>query len=137
MNEHQRIMVVNDSQEMRRLLNHTLKREGFDTIAIADGDEALTLLEETRPDMVILDTTLPGSDELQTLDLIRERSNVPIIMLSARYEVESLREALLHGADDFVRWPFSTPEFIARIRAKLRRARKEALQPSGKNSPAP
>jgi len=123
MNDRQRIMVVDDDQEMLKLINRVLDLEGFDTIVVADGDSALTLLEEIDPDLVILDTMMPGLDGFQTLDLIREHSNVPIIMLTARHEIESLQRALFLGADDYIRKPFSTRSLIARIRAKLRRAR--------------
>jgi DNA-binding response OmpR family regulator len=124
MNERQRIMVVDNDQGTRQLLNHTLAKEGFDTIVIADTSEALALLKEMDPDLVILDTAPNGSDGLQTLDLIREYSDVPVIMLSTEREVASLQKALSHGADDYISRPFSTRTFVARIRAKLRRARK-------------
>jgi DNA-binding response OmpR family regulator len=123
MDDRQRIMVVDDDQEMLRLLNRTLELEGFDTIVVADGDSALTLLEKIDPDLVILDIMMPGLDGFKTLDLIREHSNVPIIMLSARHELELLQRALLLGADDYISKPFNIRSFIARIRAKLRRTR--------------
>jgi DNA-binding response OmpR family regulator len=122
MNEQQRIMVVDDDQEMLKLLNRTLELEGFDTVVVSDGDSALTLLEDIEPDLVILDIIMPGLDGFQTLDLIREHSSVPIIMLTAKHEVESLRKALLLGADDYISKPISTRSLIARIRAKLRRS---------------
>jgi DNA-binding response OmpR family regulator len=123
MNDPQRIMVVDDDREMLKLLNRTLELEGFDTVVVADGDSALTLMEEIKPDLVILDIIMPGLDGFQILDLIREHSNVPIIMLTAKHEVESLQRALLLGADDYISKPISTRSLIARIRAKLRRAR--------------
>ena len=121
-NDRQRIMVVDDDQEMLKLLDHTLELEGFDTVVITDGDSALNLLEETDPDLVILDIMMPGLDGFQTLNLIRERSSVPIIMLTSAYEVELLRKAISLGADDFIRKPLGMRSFIARIRAKLRRS---------------
>lgn len=122
-------MVVDDDQNMLKLLNRTLELEGFDTIVVADGDSALTLLAEINPDLVILDIMMPGLDGFQTLDLIREHSDVPVIILTARHEVTMMQKALSLGADDYVRKPFSTRALIARIRAKLRRVRKEVLQP--------
>lgn len=136
MDDRKLIMVVDDDQEMLRLLNRTLELEGFDAIVVADGESALTLLEETDPDLVILDIMMPGLDGLQTLDLIREHSNVPVIMLTARHEVESLQRALFLGADDYISKPFSIRSLTARIQAKLRRARHEVLQPLEKDSPA-
>ncbi len=136
MHNRQRIMVVDDNQEMLKILNRTLELEGFDAIVVADGNSALALLEETDPDLVILDIMMPGLDGFQTLDLIRERSNVPIIMLTARAEVTALQRSLFLGADDYVSKPFSTRALIARIRAKLRRTRQEALQSLEKDSSA-
>jgi len=116
-------MVVDNDNDMKRLLNHTLESEGFDTVIVDDGDAALNLLDKIAPDLVILDETMPAKDSLQILDRMREHSDVPIIMLTSDYEMELLRTALAHGADDFVRKPFGTRSFLARIRAKLRRAR--------------
>ena len=127
MSDRQRIMVVDNDQEMLSFLNSTLETEGFDTIVVADGDSVLTLLDELEPDLVILDSTMPGPDGFQTLDLMREHSDVPIIILTSKYDVESLRKALSHGADDYIRKPFGTRSFIARIRATLRRARQKIL----------
>ncbi len=122
MNNRQRIMVVDDDQDMLKLLNHTLEKEGFDTIIVADSDSALSIMDKVAPDLIILDTTTPDNESFQTLDNMREHSDVPIIMLTSEYELESLRKAISLGADDFIRKPFSMRSFIARIRAKLRRA---------------
>jgi DNA-binding response OmpR family regulator len=84
-------------------------------------------MDRIKPNLVILDTTMTGSDSLQVLDLIREQSSVPVIMLTQDYEMESLRQAISHGADDFVRKPFGAKSFVARIRAKLRRARRQTV----------
>jgi len=115
-------MAVDDEQTILRLLNRTLEPEGYGVIVADNGRSALNLLEERTPDLVILDIMMPGLDGFQVLDLIRERSNVPVIMLTARGEVTTLRDALVLGADDYVRKPFHTQELLARIRAKLRRA---------------
>jgi two-component system response regulator ResD len=120
--ETQRILLVDEDQDMLRLLNRTLKLEGFDTVIVADGDSALNLMERVKPDLVILDEMTPGDDSLEVLDHIREHSDVPVILLTHEYEMDSLREALSHGADDYIRKPFGTKSFVARVRAKLRRA---------------
>ncbi|MCK4274304.1 MAG: response regulator [Dehalococcoidales bacterium] len=125
MNDRQRIMVVDDDQDMQRLLNRTLELEGFDTVIVADGDSAVNLMDKIDPDLVILDTMTPGVDSFQVIEHMREHSDVPIIMLSTGHEVESLRKALSLGADDFIRKPFGMRSFIARIRAKLRRTRQK------------
>jgi len=123
----QLILVVDDDQEMMRMLNCILELEGYDVATAADGRQALALLEEYEPDLVLLDIIMPGLDGFQVLDFIRQRSDIPIIMLTARCEVTSLRDALALGADDYVRKPFRTRELLARIRAKLRRAEAEVI----------
>jgi len=123
------IMVVDDEQEILKLLKRTLEPEGYDVVTANGGVSALLLMEERRPDLVILDIMMPGLDGFQGLDLIRERSNIPVIMLTARGEVTTVRDALVLGADDYVRKPFHTQELLARIRAKLRRAGPEVTMP--------
>ena len=116
------ILVVDDDQEMLRMLNCILELEGYGVATAADGVSAMALLEEHEPDLVILDIIMPELDGFQVLNLIRQRSNVPVIMLTARCEVSTLRNALTLGADDYVKKPFRTRELLARIKAKLRRA---------------
>ncbi len=122
MRKHMCIMVVDDEQAILRLLSRTLELEGYGVVVADNGWTALELLEEHCPDLVILDIMMPGLDGFQVLDLMRQRSNVPIIMLTGRCEVTTLRDALALGADDYVKKPFSTQELLARTRAKLRRA---------------
>ncbi len=119
--EKQRIMVVDNDQDMQNFLNNTLEQEGFDTIIVADIDAATSMLHSVNPDLVILDVAYPEKDNLTMLDQIRRQSRVPIIMLSTEYQADTMQEALSHGADDFIRIPFGIRPFIARIRAKLRR----------------
>jgi DNA-binding response OmpR family regulator len=115
------IMVVDDDQEMLDLLKDLLWLEGFKVVSTSDGREALTLLEEWQPDLVLLDIVMNELDGFQVLDLIREHSNIPVVMLTGRCEGPTLRKALNLGADDYVTKPFSAVELVARIRAKLRR----------------
>lgn len=129
-NERQRILVMDDNQDMLMLLNRTLELEGFDTVIFVDYDEALTMLDTTNPDLVIIDTSLPEIHCIKVLDIIREHSNVPIIVITADNELDTLKTVLAHGADDFIRKPFGVRPFIARIKAKLRRYRGEVLTPS-------
>ncbi len=121
MKKHPYIMVVDDEQTILSLLKRTLEPERYGVIAAYNGRSALALLEEHEPNLIILDIMMPGLDGFQVLDLIRERSNVPIIMLTAKREVNTARDALNLGADDYVRKPFGRGELLARIRAKLRR----------------
>ncbi len=125
--ERQRILLVDDDRDMVRVVNHTLKLEGFDTVIVTDGDSALNLMGSLKPDMVIVDEMSPGEDSLQVVDQIRERSDVPIILLTREYEMEALRRALSRGADDYIRKPFGTRSFVARVRAKLRRTGPKTL----------
>jgi DNA-binding response OmpR family regulator len=121
MKTNQSILVVDDDREILGILNRTLELEGYDVAIAADGRAALALLEEYRPDLVILDIIMPELDGFQVLNLIRQRSNIPVIMLTARCEITTLRDALALGADDYVRKPFRIRELLARIKAKLRR----------------
>jgi len=117
------IMTVDDDQNMLRMLSRLLEVEGYGVTLATDGKSALALLEKRRPDLIILDIMMPKVDGFQVLDSLRQRSSVPVIMLTGRHEVTSLQKALTLGADDYVIKPFSTRELLARIRAKLRRAR--------------
>ena len=129
MKQHSNIMVVDDEQSILKLLSRTLEPEGYGVIVADNGRAALGLLEEHTPDLVILDVMMPGLNGFQVLRLMRQHSNIPVIMLTARREVETARDALSLGADDYVRKPFSTLELLARIRAKLRRAGPEVTMP--------
>ncbi|OGO43470.1 MAG: hypothetical protein A2137_02580 [Chloroflexi bacterium RBG_16_58_8] len=120
--ERQRVLVIDDDRDMLEVLFQTLKLEGFEAVIVADSAAALTLLDKIKPDVVILDTDRPANDGIEVIDSMRERSDVPIIVLTQDNEVESLRQAISHGADDYVRKPFGAKSFAARIRAKIRRA---------------
>jgi len=115
------ILVVDDDIEILEMLRRTLELEGFDVATAADGRSALTILEDSGPDLVILDIIMPEIDGFQVLEITRQRSNVPVIMLTGKCEVDSLRDALALGADDYVKKPFRPRELLARVRAKLRR----------------
>jgi len=111
---------VDDEEALLKLLRVNLSLDGFDVVTASNGISALELLEEYQPQLVILDIMMPGLDGFQVLELIRQRCNVPVIMLTARHEVTTLRDTLVAGADDYVTKPFSILELAARIRAKLR-----------------
>jgi len=123
------IMVVDDEQTILRLLDRTLKPAGYDVVLASDGSSALKLLEKHSPDLVILDIMMPGLNGFQVLRLIRQRSSIPVLMLTAKREAETVRDALNLGADDYVRKPFHTLELLARIKAKLRRASQQVTMP--------
>ena len=126
------ILVVDDDQEMLKMLNRSLELEGYNVVLAEDGNSALTLLEAHRPDLVLLDVVMPGLDGFQVLDLIRQRSEVPVIMLTVMREVTSLRDAITLGADDYVKKPVRITELLARIKAKLRRAEQRVLPSDGR-----
>jgi DNA-binding NarL/FixJ family response regulator len=117
------ILAVDDEEPIRKLLRVNLSLEGYGVVTASDGKRALELLEEHNPDLMLLDITMPGLDGLQVLELIRERSTVPVIILTARGDINYLKSSLLNGADDFITKPFSLKVLSARIGAKLRRVR--------------
>ena len=121
-----RILAVDDDQTIRTLLKRVLEPEGYRMTLATNGREALSLLEQCKPDLVIMDIMMPEMDGFQALAAIRKRSDVPIMMLSAIGDAVAVGEALGLGADDYIRKPFSTPELLARIRAKLRRTERES-----------
>ncbi len=123
------IMVVDNDQGMRGMLNRNLQLEGYGVAMATDGSSALTMLDKRKPDLVILDVMMPELDGFQVLSRIRQRSSVPVIMLTARGEATLLRKTLFTDADDYVRMPFQTGELVARIRAKLRSAGPKVTMP--------
>jgi two-component system, OmpR family, response regulator MprA len=121
-----KILVVDDERAVRDSLRRALELEGYDIELAADGSEALTRLTENgeaQPDAVILDVLMPGIDGLEVCRRLRRHGNrVPVLMLTARDEVENRVGGLDAGADDYVTKPFALEELLARIRALLRRA---------------
>ncbi len=116
------IMVVDDEPAIRILLKRCLEPEDYDVITASDGDSALAAMKKCQPDLVVLDILMPGLNGFEVLELIRQRFDIPVIMLSGKQEVTTVRDALILGADDYLRKPFHTRELVARIRAKLRRS---------------
>jgi DNA-binding response OmpR family regulator len=116
------VLVVDDEQAVQRLLAFPLEREGYRVVAAADGEQALALAQEHRPDLILLDVMLPGIDGLEVCRRIRAASSVPIIMLTARDDEIDKVLGLELGADDYITKPFSLAELRSRIRAVLRRA---------------
>jgi DNA-binding response OmpR family regulator len=123
-----KILVVDDDTKTVELVKLYLQRDGYKVVAAYNGPEALRLVREGRPDLVVLDLMLPGVDGLQVCRTIRAESDVPIIMLTARTAEQDRLTGLELGADDYVTKPFSPRELAARVRAVLRRLPEEALQ---------
>ncbi|MFA4835292.1 MAG: response regulator [Dehalococcoidia bacterium] len=122
MKKERRILVIDDDEEILEMLRRFLELEGYNVITASDGEAGLALLEEQVTDLVLLDIMMPGLDGFKVLDRIRKRSNVPVIMLTAKGDALTVHKTIEIGADDYVRKPFSTKELLARIKAKLRRA---------------
>ena len=118
-----RVLIVEDDPNIVDLMRANLAVRGFDTFVSTDGSKALTLLETEQPDMVLLDLMLPEVDGFELCRQIRERSNVAIIVVSARGGERDKVTALNMGADDYMTKPFSVEELMARITATLRRTR--------------
>jgi two-component system, OmpR family, KDP operon response regulator KdpE len=122
----QRILVVDDEPAIVRLVRATLQVDGYAVLAADRGEQALPLLENERPDLVILDLMMPGMDGFETLRRIRSRSKVPVIMLTARAGDADTLKGLQGGADDYVTKPFNPDELAARVAAVLRRSQGDA-----------
>jgi DNA-binding response OmpR family regulator len=120
-----KIMVVDDENHIVELARLYLSREGYEVEGVGDGAQALARFGQIKPDLVILDIMLPGTDGLTVCKEIRKQSQVPIIMLTARDEVTDKVVGLEVGADDYLTKPFHPQELVARAKALLRRARTE------------
>jgi len=117
------ILIVDDDVETRRLLGEYLQKQGYRVTSAADGKALRGALDTARPDLIVLDLMLPGDDGLELCRDLRARSNVPIIMLTARGEETDRIVGLEMGADDYLAKPFNPRELLARIKSVLRRTR--------------
>jgi DNA-binding response OmpR family regulator len=116
------VLVVDDEPIVREVVVSYLRHEGFDTLEAGDGDTARELVEQASPSLVVLDLMLPGTDGLELCRWIRARSDMPVIMLTARGEEADRIVGLELGADDYVTKPFSPRELATRVRTVLRRS---------------
>lgn len=122
MEERLRIVAIDDDCETLGFLNRILDPEGYQVTIASNGMTALAMLDDCKPHLVILDASSPEFDGFEILHYIRQRWDVPVIMLSNDDDILSLVRALGMGADDYMRKPFGRKELAARVRAKLRRA---------------
>jgi two-component system, OmpR family, KDP operon response regulator KdpE len=120
-----RILIVDDEPQITRVLRTSLQSNGHEVTVAQDGAEALALFLKLQPELVITDLAMPGMDGIELTREIRERSQVPIIVLSVRNQDASKVAALDEGADDYMTKPFSIQELMARVRVQLRRAAAE------------
>ena len=117
----QKILIVDDDNNIAELISLYLTKECFDTKIVNDGEEALTAFEQYNPNLILLDLMLPGIDGYQVCREVRKTSSTPIIMLSAKGEVFDKVLGLELGADDYMIKPFDSKELVARVKAVLRR----------------
>lgn len=128
----QKILIVDDDENIAELISLYLTKECFDTMMVHDGEDALSAFETYQPNLILLDLMLPGIDGYQVCREIRSKSNTPIIMLSAKGEVFDKVLGLELGADDYMLKPFDSKELVARVKAVLRR-----YQPAKSEEAAP
>jgi two-component system, OmpR family, response regulator MtrA len=117
-----RVLVVDDDVALAEMLGIVLRGEGIEPFFVFDGDKALAAFRETKPDLVLLDLMLPGTDGIDVCRQIRAESGVPIVMLTAKSDTVDIVVGLESGADDYVVKPFKPKELVARVRARLRRS---------------
>lgn len=126
---HPLVVLVDDEAPLQKYVSTNLRARGYDVRVASDGTEALKLLQETVPALIVLDINMPGPDGFAVLEWIRRDMDVPVIMLSARGREGDKVRALNLGADDYLTKPFGIEEFLARVRAALRRAAPHAEPP--------
>ena len=117
----QKILIVDDDENIAELISLYLAKECFDTKIVGDGESALEMIKTYQPNIMLLDIMLPGIDGYEVLREVRKSSNLPIIMLSAKGEVFDKVLGLERGADDYIMKPFDSKEMVARVKAVLRR----------------
>lgn len=118
-----KILIIEDEKQIARFIELELKHEGYDVYVCYDGKEGLKKVEEIHPDLILLDIMLPGINGIEICRKIRQHSNVPIIMVTAKDDIPDRVMGLDSGADDYVTKPFAIEELLARIRAALRKSK--------------
>ena len=116
-----KVLIVDDEKAIVDILNHNLKREGYETFQAYDGEEAIEKMKTEKPDLVLLDVMLPKMDGFSVCKTIRQTTNIPIIMVTAKEDVVDKVIGLELGADDYITKPFSVREVLARVKANLRK----------------
>lgn len=129
-----KILIVEDVPEMSALISLYLSKEGMETVQCETAEDALKQYEAVQPDLLILDLNLPGMDGFEFLSYLRKKSNIPVIIVSARDADEDIITGLGYGADEFVTKPFSPRVLTARVRALMRRVKESPESDSSANS---
>jgi two-component system KDP operon response regulator KdpE len=119
--ERRRILVVDDEERMIRFIRMNLEHDGFQVAEAFNGKQAIQRIRDVTPDLILLDVMMPDLDGFEVLETIREFSNVPVIMLTAKGEEDDRVRGLEHGADDYIIKPFSPRELVSRVKAVMRR----------------
>lgn len=122
MDRTKKILLVDDEDSIRKVVQHIVEKEGYDFSYAADGEQALEMFAQENPDLIILDVMLPEIDGFEVCRRIREKSTVPIILLSAKGDIVDKSVGFNMGADDYITKPFSPVELALRIKAMLRRS---------------
>jgi DNA-binding response OmpR family regulator len=123
-----RLLVVDDERPIREMLELGLQSRGFEVRSVADGPAAIPVIKEWKPELILLDVMLPKVDGLSMLPVLRRLTEAPIVMLSAKGELDDRVQGLDRGADDYVAKPFEMSELVARLRSALRRPRLEKIE---------
>lgn len=122
MSNNAKILIIEDEERIRNFLQRGLSLEGYMVESASDGQSGLHIFEDFSPDLILLDLMLPGMDGLEVCRRLRESSNTPVLMLTAKESIEDRVAGLDAGADDYLVKPFALDELLARVRALLRRA---------------
>jgi DNA-binding response OmpR family regulator len=125
------VLVIDDEDDLRMLLEVRLKRAGYRVVTASDGKDGLRLFYEASPDLVLLDVAMPVMDGWQVLERLREVSDVPVVMLTAAAQERDKVMGLKNGADDYITKPFSKDELLARVEAAVRRSRTSSAPSEG------
>lgn len=133
--EAEKILVVDDNKEIVYSISELLKYEGYEILKAYDGMEALDILEREAVDLILLDVMMPRLNGLSALMKLREKSRIPVIILSAKTEESDKVSGLTLGADDYIEKPYNPAELIARVKAHLRRYRAWSVEEPKKNDP--
>ena len=118
-----KVLIVEDEQSISNFISMILTANGYDTIIVRSGEEALTMIASHCPDLIVLDLGLPDMDGMEVLKSVRKWSNLPVVVVSARNHEHDKVDALDYGADDYLVKPFGTSELLARIRTAIRHTR--------------
>ena len=129
----QKILIVDDDNNIAELISLYLTKECFETMIVGDGESALSAVDSFSPNLILLDLMLPGIDGYQVCREVRSKSNIPIIMLSAKGETFDKVLGLELGADDYMEKPFESKELVARVKAVLRRYKTAPAAPEPSN----